>query len=209
MTRVSLPSRRTRGADADGGGRQERPGPLRRVVSRAWKASFASIAADSLESGMPLPEAAPIARAEHRAAPPFDHEARSVSEAANPGDDMKIAIVGTGAMGSVYAGLLGKAGHEVWAIDVWQEHIDAIASHRLERLGGQRQLCGRQPPRRTHAERCRGLRRVGHRDQGRRRRGGGRGHRALCSSQATWSWPSRTGWGPVSGSPDRSVKSTF
>ena len=30
-------------------------------------------------------------------------------------------------MGSVYAGLLGKAGHEVWAIDIWQEHIGAIA----------------------------------------------------------------------------------
>ncbi len=29
-------------------------------------------------------------------------------------------------MGSVYAGLLGKAGHEVWAIDTWQDHIDAI-----------------------------------------------------------------------------------
>ena len=41
---------------------------------------------------------------------------------------MKIAIVGTGAMGSVYAGLFGKAGHEVWAIDIWQEHLDAIAS---------------------------------------------------------------------------------
>lgn len=40
---------------------------------------------------------------------------------------MKVAIVGTGAMGSVYAGLLGKAGHDVWAIDVWQEHLDAIA----------------------------------------------------------------------------------
>jgi 2-dehydropantoate 2-reductase len=44
---------------------------------------------------------------------------------------MKIAIVGTGAMGSVYAGLLGKAGHEVWAIDRWQEHIDAIATSGL------------------------------------------------------------------------------
>ncbi len=44
---------------------------------------------------------------------------------------MKIAIVGTGAMGSVYAGLLGKAGHEVWAIDRWQEHIDAIAGSGL------------------------------------------------------------------------------
>ncbi len=40
---------------------------------------------------------------------------------------MRIAIVGTGAMGSVYASLLGKAGHDVWAIDIWQEHIDAIA----------------------------------------------------------------------------------
>ena len=31
---------------------------------------------------------------------------------------MKIAIVGAGAMGSVYAGLLGDAGNEVWAVDV-------------------------------------------------------------------------------------------
>ncbi len=44
---------------------------------------------------------------------------------------MKIAIVGTGAMGSVYAGLLGRAGHEVWAIDIWKEHVDAIASSGL------------------------------------------------------------------------------
>jgi 2-dehydropantoate 2-reductase len=44
---------------------------------------------------------------------------------------MKIAVVGTGAMGSVYAGLLGKAGHEVWAIDTCQEHIDAIADSGL------------------------------------------------------------------------------
>ena len=44
---------------------------------------------------------------------------------------MKIAIVGTGAMGSVYASLLGKAGHEVWAIDTWQDHTDAIATSGL------------------------------------------------------------------------------
>ena len=30
---------------------------------------------------------------------------------------MKIAIIGCGAMGSVYAGLLASAGHEVWAVD--------------------------------------------------------------------------------------------
>jgi 2-dehydropantoate 2-reductase len=44
---------------------------------------------------------------------------------------VKIAIVGTGAMGSVYAGLLGKAGHEVWAIDIWEDHLDAIAKSGL------------------------------------------------------------------------------
>ena len=44
---------------------------------------------------------------------------------------MKIAIVGTGAMGSVYAALLGKAGNEVWAIDTWQDHLDAIAGQGL------------------------------------------------------------------------------
>ena len=31
---------------------------------------------------------------------------------------MKIAVVGVGAMGSVYAGLLASGGHEVWAVDV-------------------------------------------------------------------------------------------
>ena len=39
---------------------------------------------------------------------------------------MKIAIVGTGAMGSVYAGVLAESGHEVWAIDQWQDHVTAI-----------------------------------------------------------------------------------
>ena len=38
-------------------------------------------------------------------------------------------------MGSVYASLLGKAGHEVWAIDTWQEHIDAIADSGLRVSG--------------------------------------------------------------------------
>ena len=44
---------------------------------------------------------------------------------------MKVGVVGTGAMGSVYAALLGRAGHEVWAIDVWDEHLQAIAEHGL------------------------------------------------------------------------------
>jgi 2-dehydropantoate 2-reductase len=44
---------------------------------------------------------------------------------------MKIAIVGAGAMGSVYAGILGDAGNEVWAVDVWTEHVDAIRTRGL------------------------------------------------------------------------------
>lgn len=48
---------------------------------------------------------------------------------------MKIGIVGTGAMGSVYAALLARAGNEVWAIDIWDDHIDAIASGGLRVSG--------------------------------------------------------------------------
>ena len=53
---------------------------------------------------------------------------------------MKIAIIGTGAMGSVYAALLGAAGHEVWAIDAWREHVEAMRSQglRLEGASGDR-----------------------------------------------------------------------
>jgi 2-dehydropantoate 2-reductase len=53
---------------------------------------------------------------------------------------MKIAIVGCGAMGSVYAALLAAAGHEVWAIDRWREHVDAIRARglRLEGASGDR-----------------------------------------------------------------------
>jgi 2-dehydropantoate 2-reductase len=53
---------------------------------------------------------------------------------------MKIAIVGTGAMGSVYAGLFSSAGHEVWAIDRWREHVDAMREKglRVEGASGDR-----------------------------------------------------------------------
>lgn len=48
---------------------------------------------------------------------------------------MKIAIVGCGAMGSVYAALLADAGHEVWAIDAWKEHVEAMQSNGLHLEG--------------------------------------------------------------------------
>lgn len=53
---------------------------------------------------------------------------------------MKVAIVGCGAMGSVYAGLLAGAGNDVLVIDGWQAHVDAIASNglRIEGASGDR-----------------------------------------------------------------------
>ena len=39
---------------------------------------------------------------------------------------MKIGIVGAGAMGSVYGGIFGDTGNEVWLLDIWEEHIKAI-----------------------------------------------------------------------------------
>jgi 2-dehydropantoate 2-reductase len=53
---------------------------------------------------------------------------------------IKICIVGTGAMGSVYAGLLGNAGNDVWAFDIWAKHIEAICQKglRVEGKSGDR-----------------------------------------------------------------------
>ena len=39
---------------------------------------------------------------------------------------LKIAIIGTGAMGSIYAARLSNAGHSVCTIDVWADHVDAM-----------------------------------------------------------------------------------
>lgn len=53
---------------------------------------------------------------------------------------MKIGIVGTGAMGSVYAAFFASAGHDVWAIDRWRDHVEAMnaAGLRLEGASGDR-----------------------------------------------------------------------
>jgi 2-dehydropantoate 2-reductase len=49
---------------------------------------------------------------------------------------MKICVIGCGAVGSLFAAHLAKAGEvEIWAYDVWKEHTDAIRSHGL-RLSG-------------------------------------------------------------------------
>ncbi len=53
---------------------------------------------------------------------------------------MKVAIVGCGAMGSIYAGLMASAGNEVLVVDGWQAHVDAIRASglRVEGASGDR-----------------------------------------------------------------------
>ncbi len=52
----------------------------------------------------------------------------------------KVAIVGCGAMGSVYAALMVDAGHEVHAVTLWEDHAAAMASNglRVEGASGDR-----------------------------------------------------------------------
>jgi len=40
----------------------------------------------------------------------------------------KIAVVGCGAMGSVYAALMVDAGHEVHAVTLWPDHAEEFAN---------------------------------------------------------------------------------
>ena len=51
---------------------------------------------------------------------------------------MRIAVIGAGAMGSLFAGYLAKNGFDVWAFDVWKEHIDAIRNHGLRMVRQQK-----------------------------------------------------------------------
>lgn len=47
----------------------------------------------------------------------------------------KVAVVGCGAMGSVYAGLMAHAGHEVYGITLWPDHVAAIQEKGLRVSG--------------------------------------------------------------------------
>jgi ketopantoate reductase len=54
----------------------------------------------------------------------------------------RVAIIGCGAMGSVYAALMASAGHEVYAVTRWPDHVEAMARHglRVEGASGDRTL---------------------------------------------------------------------
>jgi 2-dehydropantoate 2-reductase len=57
---------------------------------------------------------------------------------------MKIAILGSGAMGCLYGGRLAEAGFDVTLVDVWKEHVEGINSDGLsiEGIGGKRIVKG-------------------------------------------------------------------
>ncbi len=57
---------------------------------------------------------------------------------------MKIVIIGAGAMGSVYGGLLAEAGNDVYFLDVFKEHVDNINKNGLwmEGTSGERYIKG-------------------------------------------------------------------
>lgn len=52
----------------------------------------------------------------------------------------KVAIIGCGAMGSVYAALMVDAGHDVHAVTLWPDHAEAMAKHglRVDGASGER-----------------------------------------------------------------------
>lgn len=58
---------------------------------------------------------------------------------------MKIAVLGAGAMGSLYGGMLAQVGQDVVLIDVSQAHIDAVNQHGLLIDGPQEELNVRVP----------------------------------------------------------------
>lgn len=45
---------------------------------------------------------------------------------------MRIIVVGAGAMGSLYGGLLYEHGQDVVLVDVWLDHINAINTNGLQ-----------------------------------------------------------------------------
>ncbi len=56
---------------------------------------------------------------------------------------MRICVIGCGAVGSLFAAHLAKAGEaEVWAYDVWKEHVAAIQENGL-RISGAAELTAR------------------------------------------------------------------
>ena len=54
--------------------------------------------------------------------------------------NLNVAVLGAGAMGCLFGGLLAEKGLKVTLIDVWKEHIDAINKNglKMDGYGGDR-----------------------------------------------------------------------
>lgn len=44
---------------------------------------------------------------------------------------LRICMLGAGALGGTLGGVLSEGGHEVWLVDAWQAHVDAMNAHGL------------------------------------------------------------------------------
>jgi 2-dehydropantoate 2-reductase len=55
---------------------------------------------------------------------------------------LRIAVVGSGAMGSLFGGMLAEAGEDVTLVDVWEEHVKAINEKglRVKSVRGERAI---------------------------------------------------------------------
>jgi len=55
---------------------------------------------------------------------------------------MRVCVIGAGAMGSVFGGLLARAGHDVTFVDTWEENVAAINASgvRLDGVKGELQI---------------------------------------------------------------------
>ena len=49
--------------------------------------------------------------------------------------DIKVAVLGAGAMGCLFGGLMAEKGLDVVLIDVWKEHVDEINKNGLKMDG--------------------------------------------------------------------------
>eukprot|EP00930_Biecheleria_cincta_P023343 TRINITY_DN16883_c0_g1_i3.p1 TRINITY_DN16883_c0_g1~~TRINITY_DN16883_c0_g1_i3.p1 ORF type:complete len:588 (-),score=138.21 TRINITY_DN16883_c0_g1_i3:509-2233(-) len=65
-----------------------------------------------------------------------DAKRRKLDAAGSSGKEKQtVAVLGCGAMGSVYAAFFAAAGNDVWAVDVWKEHVDAMQKGGLRVTG--------------------------------------------------------------------------
>ena len=106
-------------------------------------------------------------------------------------ENPKIVVIGAGAMGGLFGGLLAEGGLDVTLVDTWGEHIATIASKglRIVGVGGNRAIPDQGDRRRRHRQggRCRAVS-----VQGLRQRRAPPRPPGTCSPARRWRSASRT-----------------